>query len=78
MKLALTLAWPLIFLGKISYALYLCHQMIGYVLLAELQKFGLGAGVSIMVVIAAMIALASVLTFYIERPAARRLKALLS
>ena len=69
--------WPLIFLGKISYALYLCHQMIGYVLLAALQKIGLGAGVSIIATTAAMIALASVLTFYIERPAAKRLKALL-
>lgn len=76
-KMGSKVVWPLIFLGKISYALYLCHQMIGYVLLAALQKAGLGAGVSIIAVIALMIALASVLTFYIERPAARRLKAML-
>ncbi|WP_161981580.1 acyltransferase family protein [Aurantiacibacter suaedae] len=57
-------------LGAISYALYLIHQMIGYVVLAQLEAAGLGAWAALLLTVAVALALASVLTWAIEKPAA--------
>lgn len=65
---------PLRRLGVISYALYLVHQMIGYVIIAQLQRAGLGAGASIAAATGLVVALAAALTYGVERPAARALK----
>jgi peptidoglycan/LPS O-acetylase OafA/YrhL len=58
-----------LWLGAISYPLYLLHQNIGYVALTRLRALGLGAGVSLLVTFGLVLALASAVTFLIERPA---------
>jgi len=62
---------PLIFLGTISYPLYLLHQNIGYVGIRWLEAEGWHPLLAITGVGAAMIAFASVLTLYVEQPALR-------
>ena len=64
-------------LGALSYALYLVHQMIGYVLLARLQEAGLPALPALLVVLAAVLLLAEALTRWVERPSARWLRRVL-
>ena len=59
---------PLVWLGKISYALYLTHQMIGYEIMAQLQKAGAPWIVSFGITFLAAIAIAAGLTFYLEKP----------
>lgn len=68
------LARPVLWFGTISYALYLTHQMIGYVLLARLQQAGFTDWLALIVTCAAMVALATLVTFGIENPSARWLK----
>lgn len=58
-------------LGAISYALYLIHQMIGYVVLARLEAAGLGAWTALLLALALVLALASALTWGVEKPSAR-------
>lgn len=62
---------PLTFLGRISYPLYLTHQMIGYVLLAKLQGAGAGWWTSVLVTMAMAILLAIALTLFVDEPARR-------
>lgn len=70
------LSWrPLLFLGGISYTLYLLHQEIGYILIAALEKTGLTPVPSILVTTVLMIVLAWLLSRYVERPANRLLRA---
>jgi peptidoglycan/LPS O-acetylase OafA/YrhL len=63
---------PLLFLGTISYSLYLTHQMLGYQLMAALPNLSPAARVSIAVVFA--FSLASIFTFAIEKPALRAIR----
>ena len=65
---------PLIFLGGISYALYLLHQEIGYIFIAYLERLGLGPLASIFVTTALMILCAWLLSRYLEQPANRFLR----
>jgi peptidoglycan/LPS O-acetylase OafA/YrhL len=60
---------PLIFLGTISYTLYLVHQNIGYVVLRLLYKLHFHPYLSIVIAIGVVIGLASMVTFFIEKPA---------
>jgi peptidoglycan/LPS O-acetylase OafA/YrhL len=68
---------PLIFLGTISYALYLVHQNIGYIVIREAQERGLSPLESIGAASAVAILIATVITFAIERPANRAVRGLL-
>ena len=58
----------LIFLGTISYSLYLVHQSIGYIIINYIEQLGLTNEIFILVPISISIALATVITFYIEKP----------
>jgi peptidoglycan/LPS O-acetylase OafA/YrhL len=60
---------PLIFLGTISYCLYLIHQNIGYVIIRSLYEYNVNPVFSIFVALGLSLALAVLMTFYIERPA---------
>ncbi len=60
---------PLIFLGSISYSLYLIHQNIGYVIIQKLEANHLANSISIIVVPTLVsITIASLMQVYIERP----------
>lgn len=71
-------ARPLIWLGSISYALYLVHQMLGYAAIAWLQAHGWGAWPSMLVTLAGVLIVAHAITHYWERPLAKWMKARLS
>ena len=62
---------PLIFLGAISYPLYLLHQNIGYVGIRWLEEQGWHPLLAIAGVGALMMAFASVITVRVEQPAVR-------
>lgn len=60
---------PLVFLGTISYPLYLLHQNIGYVVMRESMRTGMPADLAILLAIAVTIGLAAALTWSVEKPA---------
>lgn len=73
-NLAILRAAPLVFLGSISYSLYLLHQNLGYVLIRWLNSLGLGANASIAIAIGMAIGLATLMTRFVEQPAMRWIK----
>ncbi len=60
---------PLVFLGTISYSLYLVHQKIGHILMAKMVEHGMSAILGMLVATALSLSLATALTFLVERPA---------
>jgi peptidoglycan/LPS O-acetylase OafA/YrhL len=68
----------LVYLGVVSYSLYLVHQNIGYVIIKLAYEVGLNPHAAVLAAIAVAIALASILTFGVERPANRALRRLLT
>ena len=68
----------LLFLGKISYALYLIHQNMGFVIMEQGRKIGLPFMVNLTAALAFSITVATLLTNYVERPLSRKLKFLLA
>jgi len=60
-----------VFLGTISYSLYLLHQVIGFDLLWQLEHAGLSGNLAAPTAVLLMCALASLTTFYVEKPANR-------
>lgn len=58
----------LVFLGTISYSLYLVHQNIGYVILNIMNDWNLTHPIYIALPIVISVLLASIITFYIEKP----------
>jgi peptidoglycan/LPS O-acetylase OafA/YrhL len=60
---------PLIFLGAISYSLYLTHQNIGYVVIRSLSRLGINSNTSVFIAIVVAIALAAAITTLVEQPA---------
>jgi len=68
------IAQPLVWLGGMSYALYLTHQMLGYALITRLQAGGVGPWASFAITLAAALLLAHVLTRYWERPVSAWMK----
>lgn len=63
-----------LWLGSISYSLYLVHRNLGYAALSKLNAFGLDSRLAFVIVIAFALTLASVLTYCIERPCLRFLR----
>jgi peptidoglycan/LPS O-acetylase OafA/YrhL len=66
----------LVFLGTISYPLYLLHQNIGYVVMRAFDAGGLEPHLGVLAALAVAVGLATALTFLIERPALRWIKSL--
>jgi peptidoglycan/LPS O-acetylase OafA/YrhL len=60
---------PLVWLGTISYPLYLLHQNIGYVVIRSLTSAGVAYVLAMVVAIMLSFALASAVTYAVERPA---------
>ncbi|MEO0968845.1 MAG: acyltransferase family protein, partial [Cyanobacteria bacterium J06639_18] len=65
---------PLIFLGTISYSLYLIHQNIGYVIIKMLYGYNIHPNISIIIAIILSMIMAIAMTFIIERPALKLIK----
>jgi len=69
------LGWgPLVYLGTISYTLYLLHQNLGYIVISSLEQAGLSPGPSIVLAAVVALVMASALTFIVERPAMRTIR----
>ena len=60
---------PLVFLGTISYTLYLIHQNIGYIVIRAAIGHGIPTDLAICMAIGVAIGLAAVLTRMVEKPA---------
>jgi peptidoglycan/LPS O-acetylase OafA/YrhL len=63
-----------LWLGSISYPLYLIHEHIGWHLLSLQQSRGVDAGFALLVTIAFMLAVATLLSKFIEKPIQRRIR----
>lgn len=57
-----------LYLGAISYPLYLIHQNMGYVIISKLYDYQLHPALIIAIPVAISIVIASIITFYIEKP----------
>lgn len=69
------LRWkPLIFLGTISYSLYLIHLNLGLVTIKTLEKIGINLNVCILISLVLALLLATIVTFLIEKPAIKLMK----
>ena len=64
---------PLVFVGTISYSLYLFHNNLGTLLLHQLESMGIAPFVCFLLTTALVILLSSIVTFYFERPASKAL-----
>lgn len=64
---------PLLFLGSISYSLYLVHQNLGFILLRALKPY-FGANVSVAVALCVIGGVATALWYFVERPTGRWLR----
>ena len=67
---------PLLWLGGISYSLYLLHQNIGYVIIRGVESWTGSERIGIAAAVALVLLAADLLTRTVERPAARRLRRL--
>jgi peptidoglycan/LPS O-acetylase OafA/YrhL len=61
----------LVWLGSISYPLYLLHENIGWSLQLRLGKLGVSTDLTILIVLASSLAMATALTRWVEQPAMR-------
>lgn len=59
------------YVGAISYSLYLLHQAIGVALIHLLERSGVSSAFAVVLTVLAVLALASAVTFLVERPAMR-------
>lgn len=65
---------PLVFLGTISYALFLTHQHIGWIIIDRLERRGVDPNLAVLVALTVALALATTLTFLIEKPAQKAIR----
>jgi peptidoglycan/LPS O-acetylase OafA/YrhL len=68
---------PLLFLGMISYPLYLVHCNVGMAIMRQLQMHGININLAAFVAIAAALVLATVISYGFEQPGTRLLRNLL-
>jgi len=66
---------PLVYLGTVSYSLYLVHQNIGYVALRWLYGQGVHPYLGILLAMLTVLGIASLITFLIEKPALHWIRA---
>jgi peptidoglycan/LPS O-acetylase OafA/YrhL len=65
---------PLIFLGSISYSLYLIHQNLGYAIIRMLYTYNIHPYISIIIATILSLVIAVGMTFIIEQPALKFIK----
>lgn len=59
---------PLIYLGAVSYSIYLVHQVTGFHIQLMLERTGMPSWANLFVTLVLLVLLASFMTFFIERP----------
>jgi peptidoglycan/LPS O-acetylase OafA/YrhL len=59
---------PLLWLGAISYPLYLIHQFVGYALMVKLETMGLPVELNIFIALGSVLILATLIHHLIEKP----------
>lgn len=59
---------PLVWLGTISYSLYLCHMNVGFLVIDRCLEMGLGSNESVFVASLLSIGLGALLQRYVEQP----------
>jgi len=74
-ELARAQGWKLIFIGEISYALYLIHQHIGFVIIDRLSRWGIEIDAAVVIAMGVSILLAWAITRFVEKPAQRTIRA---
>ncbi len=70
-KLAFLRLRPLLWLGSISYSLYLVHQNIGFVIMLKADEAGLNPFVGFTAAVLTALGLGVLLNHYVERPGAK-------
>jgi peptidoglycan/LPS O-acetylase OafA/YrhL len=65
---------PLVFLGAISYPLYLVHQILGYAIIRALEAGGWSSGSAILAAVLASVGLATVIRYAVETPGQRAIR----
>ncbi len=65
---------PFVELSKISYPLYIFHQMIGITIIAHLEHLGFSADLSTIMTIIFMIILSYYITYYVDIPIGKKIK----
>jgi len=73
-RLRFTISPITLWLGTISYCLYLSHRNIGYATLFRLHDRGIAISTSFLIALAGALTLAVALTYGVERPAMRSLR----
>lgn len=73
-KMSFLIQKPLLFMGTISYSLYLIHQNVGYVIINKFYQFGINPNISICIALTISILLGAIITFKIEKPIMRLIK----
>ena len=73
-RLPMLASRPLVWLGAISYSLYLTHQNIGYVLIRNLESLEIGPLKAIVIAIAVALCLGGCLHRWIERPSIQQFR----
>jgi len=73
-RLAVLASRPLVYLGAISYTLYLSHQNIGCVLLPRLEREGLGPMSAVVITTVVAFLLADMLHRIVEKPSMQTLR----
>ena len=66
---------PTIWLGTISYSLYLIHRNLGYAVLDWFHEQGVSAGIALPITIIGALGLATLITYSVEKPALRHIRA---
>jgi peptidoglycan/LPS O-acetylase OafA/YrhL len=64
----------LVWLGAISYSLYLLHQYIGFALLGRIEGAGVPPGPAVLLTLAVILLIASAVTLTVERPALKAIR----
>ena len=73
-KLTFLVRWPFLFLGHVSYSLYLIHQNLGYIIIRYFEEQNLSPLWAILTATGVSLSVAFVMYFYIEQKLCRWLK----
>lgn len=73
-RLTILTAAPLVFLGTISYSLYLLHENIGWAIIYTMEQRGDDTHLAIAVALLMSLALATAMTYLVEKPALKAIR----